>query len=140
VIALDYFCLKYYRTEKRKKERAMSIVYQNPGSFKHRSDTVIFNSVAYISGAVPSDNSLDIRGQTIQVLAELDKRLAAAGTSKANLLSATIWLTDVNRDVAAFNEVWNAWVVPGRQPARAAVQADLQVGAMVEVAITAAVV
>jgi enamine deaminase RidA (YjgF/YER057c/UK114 family) len=117
----------------------MTITYQNPGNFKHRSDTVIHNGVAYVSGAVPADTSLDIRGQVAQVLAELDQRLARAGTDKSNLLSATIWLTEVNRDVAAFNEVWNAWVVPGRLPARACVQAALQVGALVEVAIIAAV-
>ncbi|RTE93646.1 RidA family protein [Bradyrhizobium sp. LVM 105] len=117
----------------------MASTYLNPGNFKHRSDAVIHNGVAYVSGAVPSDTSLDIKGQTAQVLAELDRRLAAAGTDKSELLSATIWLTDVNGDVAGFNEVWNAWVVPGRQPARAAVQAALQVGAKVEVAVIAAV-
>ncbi|MEY9178880.1 enamine deaminase RidA (YjgF/YER057c/UK114 family) [Bradyrhizobium sp. USDA 326] len=117
----------------------MRIVYQNPGGFKHRADTVIFNGVAYVSGAVPSDNSLDIRAQTAQVLTELDERLARAGTDKSNLLSATIWLTDVNHDVAAFNEIWNTWVVSGREPARACIQAALQSGALVEVAVIAAV-
>ncbi|MFE1602160.1 Rid family hydrolase [Methylobacterium sp. ID0610] len=62
-----------------------------------------------------------------------------AGTDKANILSAPIWLTDVNGDVAAVNAVWNAWLVPGRQPARACVQAGLRAGATVEIAIVAAV-
>ncbi|MCJ2127184.1 RidA family protein [Methylobacterium sp. J-077] len=117
----------------------MDINFQNPGNLKHRSDTVIYNGVAYVSGAVPSDVSVDIAGQTDQVLAELDARLARAGTDKSNILSATIWLEDVNGDAAAFNQVWNAWVAPGRLPARACVQAALQVGARVEVAIIAAV-
>lgn len=117
----------------------MSAIYQNPGNLKHRSDTVIHNGIAHVSGAVSADRSLDIRGQTKLVLAELDRRLSAASTDKSNLLSATIWLADVTRDVAAFNEVWNAWLMPGRYPARAAVQATLRAGALVEVAVIAAV-
>ena len=117
----------------------MTATYHTPGNFRHRSDSVVANGIAYVSGTVPSDPSLDIKGQTGQVLEALDKRLAQAGTDKGNLLSATIWLADVNGDVAAFNEVWNAWVVPGRLPARACVEATLQAGARVEIAVIAAV-
>jgi enamine deaminase RidA (YjgF/YER057c/UK114 family) len=114
------------------------IAYLNPGKLKHRSDAVVHNGIVHVSGAVPSDVSQDIQGQTAQVLAELDRRLAAAGTDKSKLLSATIWLADVNGDVRAFNEVWNAWLVPGREPARATVEAGLQVGAGLEIAVIAA--
>lgn len=117
----------------------MTVTYHNPGNFKHRSDTVVHNHVAYVAGTVPADSSTDFRAQVVQVLAEIDRRLALAGTDKSNLLTATIWLVDVNRDIAVFNEVWNAWVVPGRLPARAGVQSALQQGALVEVGVTAAV-
>lgn len=117
----------------------MNVTYHNPGNLKHRSDVVVHNGVAWVAGAVPNDTGADFRSQVEQVLAELDRRLAMAGTDRSNLLSATIWLVDVNRDIAVFNEVWNSWVVPGRLPARAGVQSALQVGAMVEVAVTAAV-
>jgi enamine deaminase RidA (YjgF/YER057c/UK114 family) len=111
----------------------------NPAKLQHRSDAVIHRGVVHVSGAIPSDVSQDIRGQTAQVLAELDRRLAAAGTDKSKLLSATIWLVDVNRDVQALNEVWNAWLVPGREPARATVGAELQLGAGLEIAVIAAI-
>jgi enamine deaminase RidA (YjgF/YER057c/UK114 family) len=116
----------------------MTITFDNPESLKHRSDAVIYNGIAHISGALASDVSADITGQTEQVLAQLDDRLARAGTDKRNILSATIWLTDLN-EVGAVNKVWNAWVVAGRVPARACVQAGLQHGAKIEIALIAAI-
>lgn len=117
----------------------MELTFDNPENLKHRSDAVVFNGLAFISGALASDVSADIAGQTTQVLAELDKRLARAGTDKGHILSATVWLTDVEADVATVNAVWNAWLVPGRAPARACVQAGLQHGAKIEIALVAAV-
>ena len=117
----------------------MDIAFDNPENLKHRSDAVVCNGLAFISGALPSETSADMAGQTTQVLAQLDERLARAGTDKANILSATIWLTDLEGDVAAMNRVWNAWVVPGRLPARACVQSGLQHGAKIEIALVAAV-
>jgi enamine deaminase RidA (YjgF/YER057c/UK114 family) len=54
------------------------------------------------------------------VLSNIDVLLAEANSNKGRILSATIGLTDM----AAFsdmNEVWEAWIVPGAPPARAAV-------------------
>lgn len=112
--------------------------YINPQNLRHRSDTVVFNGVAYVSGVVPADNALPVAEQTRQALEQIDRRLAEAGTDRSRLLSATIWMQDVNRDVGEFNKAWNAWLAPGRQPARACVQAGLQGGAMLEVAVVAA--
>ncbi|MFV0514669.1 MAG: RidA family protein [Jhaorihella sp.] len=112
--------------------------YINPQNLRHRSDTVVFNGVAYVSGVVPGDNALPVTEQTWQALEQIDRRLAEAGTDRSRLLSATIWMQDVNRDIGRFNEAWNAWLAPGRQPARACVQAVLQGGAILEVAVVAA--
>ncbi len=117
----------------------MDIVYKNSENLKHRSDTVIHNGIAYMSGAIPWDSSTDIATQAQQVLAQLDERLAEAGSSKDKILSATIWMLDVNRDVAAFNTVWNEWVVPGRAPARSCIQAVIQRGVLLEIAVIAAI-
>lgn len=116
----------------------MEPCYFNPKDLAHRSDTVVFNGVVYVSGVIPAENSLPISEQTSQALAEIDERLAAVGTDKSRLLSATIWMHDVNRDVAALNSVWSAWLASGRQPARACVQSTLQVGAMLEISVIAA--
>ncbi len=42
------------------------------------------------------------------------------GARRDRILSATIWLTDLNT-FSEMNEVWYAWVEPGAPPARAAV-------------------
>jgi enamine deaminase RidA (YjgF/YER057c/UK114 family) len=80
-----------------------------------------------------------VAGQTRLVLAEIDRLLAAAGTSKANLISASIWLADIGT-FAEMNSVWDSWVTPGATPARATVEARLAGPQyLVEIAVVAAV-
>ena len=72
------------------------------------------------------------------MLAQIDDLLFEAGTDKAKILSATIYLPDM-ADFAAMNAVWEKWVVPGETPARATVQAKLARGDYkVEIQIVAA--
>ncbi len=52
---------------------------------------------------------------------KIDALLAAAGSDKQHILSAQIWLKNIERDFAAFNEVWVQWMPEGYSPARAAV-------------------
>lgn len=117
----------------------MSITYKNAKGLKHRSDAVIHNGVAYLAGVIATDVSDDMVGQTRQVLAQLDERLAEVGSSRESILSATIWMVDVNRDIDAFNSVWNAWCVPERLPVRSCVQSIPLRGSLLEVALIAAV-
>jgi enamine deaminase RidA (YjgF/YER057c/UK114 family) len=88
------------------------------------SQAVVHNGVVYLAGQVADDAGQDVSGQTRQVLAQIDALLARAGSDKSRLLRAEIFLTDM-RDFAAMNKVWEAWVAPGRTPARATVQAQL---------------
>ncbi|HXQ64722.1 MAG TPA: RidA family protein, partial [Steroidobacteraceae bacterium] len=77
-------------------------------------------------------------GQTRQVLASIDRLLAAAGTDKTRLLSATIYLADMGT-FGAMNTVWEGWVARGQTPARATLQAALATPAYkVEIVVTAA--
>ena len=78
----------------------------------------------YLSGQVPDDSTQDIRGQTAQVLATVDRLLVEAGTDNAHILMAQIFLADM-ADFAGMNEVWDDWVAPGDAPPRATVQAKL---------------
>ena len=43
------------------------------------SDAVIHNNIVYLAGQVPADASLDITGQTADVLAQIDALLARGG-------------------------------------------------------------
>ena len=94
----------------------------NPG--KRLSDAVVHGSTVYLAGQVASDPSADVRAQTRDILAQIDRLLGGLGSSKQRLLSATIYLADM-ADYAAMNEVWDAWVPAGDLPARATVQARL---------------
>jgi len=73
---------------------------------------------------VADDTSLDTEGQTADILAQIDALLAAAGTSKAHLLSATVILADI-RDAPAMNRAWDRWLDHSQKPARMTIQAPL---------------
>lgn len=102
------------------------------------SQAVIHNNTVYTAGQVADDVSADVTGQTQQVIAKLETLLSEAGTDKTNILSATIWLSDINT-FAEMNAVWDAWMPPGMPPARACVEAKLATpGYKVEIALIAA--
>ena len=102
------------------------------------SQAVEHGNTVYLAGVVAKGLDKDIKGQTAEVLAEIDRLLAKAGTSKTKLLAATIWVTDI-RNRAPMNEIWTAWVDPKNLPARACVEAKLADPAcLVEIMVTAA--
>lgn len=101
----------------------MSIERRHVG--KRLSEVVIHNGTVYLAGMVAGDPVPDDPGeQTRDILAQIDRHLAEAGSSKEKILMATIWLSDV-RFYDAMNAVWDPWVAPGHAPARACVEARL---------------
>ncbi len=102
------------------------------------SECVVHNGTVYLAGQVADDASQDIGGQTAQVLAAIDRLLAAAGSDKTRILMTQVFLADI-ADFAGMNAVWDAWVAPGHTPARATVQALLARPMWkIEIVITAA--
>eukprot|EP01062_Namystynia_karyoxenos_P075001 TRINITY_DN72127_c0_g1_i1.p2 TRINITY_DN72127_c0_g1~~TRINITY_DN72127_c0_g1_i1.p2 ORF type:complete len:178 (+),score=79.31 TRINITY_DN72127_c0_g1_i1:80-535(+) len=106
------------------------------------SGIVECNGTVYLSGQVGIIDKLeqsDCAEQTRQTLAKVDRLLALAGTSKSRILTAQIWLRDIDRDFQAMNGVWNAWVDPQNKGARACVQSAMaRPGILVEVSVIAA--
>ena len=103
------------------------------------SEMAVHDGVAYLAGQVAADASLDIRGQTRQVLAAIDALLERAGSDRSKILRAQIFLADL-ADFSAMNAVWEAWVVAGHTPPRATVQAALAKPQWkIEIVVTAAV-
>jgi enamine deaminase RidA (YjgF/YER057c/UK114 family) len=101
------------------------------------SKAVEANGFVFTAGIVADDLTQDVKGQTQQVLKDIDRLLTLAGTDKSKLVSATIWLPDV-RTRDAMNEVWSAWTGPSSLPARACVEAKLADPRMlVEIAVVA---
>ena len=82
------------------------------------SQAVVHNKTVYLSGQVAEGASVTLQTQVI--LSSIDRLLAQAKTDKSQLLSATIWLTDME-NFSEMNKVWESWVVPGATPARATV-------------------
>jgi enamine deaminase RidA (YjgF/YER057c/UK114 family) len=101
------------------------------------SQAVVYGNTVYLAGQV--GQGTNVGEQTTDILANIDSLLAEAGTDKTNLLSATIWLTDIG-NFAEMNAVWDAWVAPGHTPGRACVEAKLAAPQYwVEIAVIAAV-
>lgn len=93
-------------------------------SGKRMSQAVVANGFVFLAGQVASDTAGSVEDQTRQVLNEIDRLLAAAGSSKEKILSANIYLAKMT-DFAAMNSVWDVWVHPVAKPARATVEAPL---------------
>ncbi|MEX3955463.1 RidA family protein [Trinickia sp. EG282A] len=103
------------------------------------SEVAVHQGTVYLAGQVASDISQDMAGQTRQVLAAIDSLLTQHGSDKSRILSCQIFLSDMSQ-VAAMNEVWDAWVVPGHTPPRATVGAVLaSPEKLIEVVIVASV-
>lgn len=110
---------------------------QRHGTTRRYSDSVVHNGTVYLV-EVPSNLDGDIRAQTENLLACIERLLAQAGSDKSRLLMVTIYLPDM-ADYDAMNSVWDAWVPEGHAPTRACVQARLaHPGYRVEIALTAA--
>lgn len=105
---------------------------------KRLSDMAVYNGVAWLAGQVPDDPTLDMEGQTRQVLATIDRLLAEAGTDKSRILMAQIFVANMT-EYAAMNKAWDAWVADGNAPPRATVEARLaNADYKVEIVVTAA--
>ena len=114
----------------------MSITRHDPSAIL--SNAVEHGDTVYLAGVVAKDLGKDVKGQTKEILDEIDRLLAKSGSSKSKALSATIWVTDI-RNRAPMNEVWSAWVDAKNLPARACVEAKLaDPRALVEIMIIAA--
>lgn len=102
------------------------------------SEAAIFNKVIYLAGQVPADNVEGIFAQTTDVLHQIDRLLAEAGSDKSRILMCQIFLSDI-RDIAVMNQAWDDWVAEGHAPPRATVQAALANPAwLIEVVVSAA--
>ncbi len=111
------------------------IIRTEPG--KILAKAVEYHGFVYLQGVTAQDAGKDIKGQTAEVLAQIDALLETHGTDKTRLLQAQIWLKHIS-DRPAMNELWSAWLPEGGAPVRACVQAELaDPGLLVEIMVTA---
>lgn len=104
------------------------------------SEAVIHAGKVYTAGIV-ADKAVgkSVFEQTTEILQQIDALLAQAGSDKTLILKANIWLTDI-ANFSEMNKAWDKWVVAGKTPARATVEAKLAAaGYDVEIMVEAAV-
>jgi len=92
-------------------------------------------NLVFVSGQGPIDPKThevkgDIKDQTERMLLNIKAILEAAGTSLPNMVSTTVYLTDLN-NFAAMNEVYSKFF-SHNPPPRATVQAGLLRGMLIE--------
>ncbi|YBV94223.1 RidA family protein (plasmid) [Phyllobacteriaceae bacterium JZ32] len=106
-----------------------------PTPIMHR--VVEHNGLIFVGGTTCDDESLDMAGQTREILAKIDRYLAEAGSDKARLLSATVFITDMNLK-PQMDAVWKEWLPQESFPTRATVGvADLGGDTLIEIVVTA---
>jgi enamine deaminase RidA (YjgF/YER057c/UK114 family) len=87
------------------------------------SQAVVHENTIYLAGQVGAPGE-SVTQQTQTIVAQIEALLAAAGSEKSKILSATIWLADM-ADFAEMNAVWDKWVDGRDAPARATGEAKL---------------
>jgi enamine deaminase RidA (YjgF/YER057c/UK114 family) len=109
------------------------------GAGPRMSKAVVRGKAIYTSGQVAEKTKGgSVADQTREILALIDDLLVEAGSEKANILSATIYLSDIST-FAEMNSVWDLWVDKSNPPARATVEARLvSPDYKVEIAVIAA--
>lgn len=100
----------------------MTIERIKPGA--RMSEAVIFGDMVFLSGQVANNLDADITVQTQETLDKIDKIMADLGGSKADIISAQIWLSDM-KYFDGMNKVWEQWVEEGTAPVRATCGAAL---------------
>ena len=111
-----------------------------PAAIGPYSQAVRVGDWLFCSGQIPLDPTTgsmvgqdDIQAQTEQVLRNLDAVLEAAGTSRADVAKATVYLADMG-EFSKMNEVYATYFEGVVPPARACIQAAaLPRGARVEI-------
>ncbi len=92
----------------------------------------------YVAGTVANDPKQDARGQTAQILRQIDEALAHFGSHKSKIVWANVWLSDM-RHYDDMNAAWDAWLDKANAPARATVESRLaRTDLLVEIAVVAA--
>jgi len=106
---------------------------------KQRMSRIVkHNGTIYLCGQVCADAEQVIEEQTASMLAKVDMLLEQAGSDRKHILSATIFIKDM-QDFAAMNAVWDSWVPEGFAPARACVEASMaRDSLLVEISVIAA--
>jgi enamine deaminase RidA (YjgF/YER057c/UK114 family) len=100
---------------------------------------IVHNGTVYLSGLVARDFGGGLYEQARDILAQLDKILAAAGSGRTHIISTTVFLRDIE-EFEEHHRAWTEWWEGGWKPTRTGVQAKLfHPDCRVEIQVIAAV-
>jgi enamine deaminase RidA (YjgF/YER057c/UK114 family) len=110
---------------------------RQPARGPKRSGSSAYKDLVF-AVATADDRSVSLQGQAAQALAKIDELLKAQGSARARILTASVYLADIDRK-AEFEAAWGEWVTndPAEWPMRSCVQAGLPTGILVEVVVSA---
>lgn len=101
----------------------MTIERFEPGA--RMAQGVAHGDTVYLAGQVAADTvGTGVTAQTQQILGQIERLLAVAGSGKERILMATVYLADI-ATFAEMNAAWDAWVSKDNPPGRATVEARL---------------
>ena len=112
------------------------VVMRFPVPGRGRCTAVVSDGLVYAVATDPecADGIIE---QTRNTLQELDRVLAEAGSGKAGLLQATVYLSNIT-EKPEMDSVWIPWIGPEENwPQRACVGAGLDEGYLIEVVVVA---
>ncbi|TDY87782.1 UNVERIFIED_ORG: enamine deaminase RidA (YjgF/YER057c/UK114 family) [Herbaspirillum seropedicae] len=103
------------------------------------SQSVAYSGLIFLAGITAKNRSADAKGQTEEIFQIIERLLAEKGASKESMLSAQIWLKDIDSDFQTFTNLWEQWIPMGTAPARAVVESKMAApDILVEVMVIAA--
>ena len=115
-----------------------SAIRRLPGNFPTRCRAVIHNGIVSLV-AVATDKAPSLYLQTVSALADVDRTLVEAGTSKVRILTAMVYITEMEQK-EEMNRAWDAWADRANPPMRACVAVAALTGeTRVEIVMTAAI-
>ena len=95
----------------------------------------------FLTGQMPTDPAAPdaplpegVAAQTVRVMENLEIVLKGVGLDLSHVVQVRAYLTEFERDYAAFNETYQTFFPPDRRPARTTIGVTaLAVGALVEI-------
>jgi reactive intermediate/imine deaminase len=117
------------------------MIAQGPRPVAPFSHAVECDGWVMLTGQMPTDPAVPdaalpagIAAQTRRVMENLKIVLAGVGLDLSHVLQCRCYLTEFQRDYAAFNETYQSYFPPDRRPARTTIGVTaLAVGALVEI-------
>src|SRR3954470_15770856 len=105
-------------------ETEFAMISRFPGLTPTRSRAVVHDGLVFTVAVAPDPVTPSMYEQTVKALARIDESLAQCGSDKSRILSAIVYITEIDRK-GEMNRAWDEWVDKSNAPMRACIGVDL---------------